>query len=196
MSIAGSDIFSVENTRIFALFLVPPAPEGELPLTPEGELELVLSCIFSSIFVIQCIYKLSNPKSLFPKRELEVFSNSPLGVGGRKTFYFFFMYTLKYPFSSAKPRYSCPCLLHHFGMSCFVPSSDDRISITSPALMVPIAFLASNSGPGHAVPRASTDFATSTDFNSSAVIIVNVKDLPPNPLKGEFEVQRSLLIIN
>ena len=73
MSIAGSDIFSVENTRIFALFLVPPAPEGELPLTPEGELELVLSCIFSSIFVIQCIYKLSNPKFPIPEKGVRGF---------------------------------------------------------------------------------------------------------------------------
>ena len=34
------------------------------------------------------------------------------------------------------------------------------------ASIVPIAFFASNSGPGQAVPRASTDFATSKFFNS------------------------------
>ena len=38
-------------------------------------------------------------------------------------------------------------------------------------------FFASRSGPGQAVPRASTDFATDTDFNSSAVITLLFDDL-------------------
>ena len=63
--------------------------------------------------------------------------------------------------------------------------------------MVPIAFLASNSGPGHAVPRASTDFATSTDFNSSAVMILIVKSpqTPEGGLKTKFIIDLNLNIV-
>ena len=85
------------------------------------------------------------------------------------------------------PRNSCPCFEHHFGTSCFVPSSDERISITSPLLIVPMACFASKSGPGHAVPRASTDFATVTDFNSSDVIIVSFNICPQPPKGGAKE---------
>src|SRR5690554_109079 len=59
-------------------------------------------------------------------------------------------------------------------MSDLVPSSAERISITSSVPMVPIAFFASRSGPGQAVPLASTDLATVTALNSSVVIIVNI----------------------
>ena len=37
-----------------------------------------------------------------------------------------------------------------------------------------MAFFASKSGPGQAVPRALTDFATATDFNSSVVIMLKL----------------------
>jgi hypothetical protein len=39
--------------------------------------------------------------------------------------------------------------------------------------MVPIAFLASSKGPGHAVPLASTVFATVILFNSYCVMITD-----------------------
>ena len=60
--------------------------------------------------------------------------------------------------------------------------------------MVPIAFFASNSGPGQAVPRASTDFATSTDCNSS--VVITIFRLPSFPMGIEDDYICSLLNYN
>ena len=46
-------------------------------------------------------------------------------------------------------------------MSLFVAGSLDQISMTCPTWIVPMPFLASSSGPGQALPRASTTLALS-----------------------------------
>ena len=59
-------------------------------------------------------------------------------------------------------------------MSLREPLSLDLISMTSPTLTAPMPFLASSSGPGHAVPRASITLFAVTAANCSLVIDIHL----------------------
>src|SRR5579883_302287 len=76
------------------------------------------------------------------------------------------------PSASTMPRYSCPTFFAQVGMSLREPASPDWTSTTWPTRTAPMAFLASSSGPGQAVPRASTVLSAVRVFRSIAVVMV------------------------
>ena len=75
-------------------------------------------------------------------------------------------------------------------MSFFVDGSLDQISMIWPIWIVPIPFLASSSGPGQALPRASTTLAVSSAARSVSLSGVVAVIMRWSPSCGRGRVER------
>src|SRR5664280_1228101 len=82
--------------------------------------------------------------------------------------------TRSYPSATRTPRKPWPTFPDHAPMSLLVTGSLDQISMTAPTGTVPMAFLASRSGPGQAAPRASTILSAVMASSSVSVAVAGM----------------------